>query len=199
MSEEYSGVKFRAILKDAEPPDDLRLEELRYWCKIFHEKNLTPPYPGGSYGNLSFRIKPGENNFIITGTSIGLKENLSDDSFVRVTGFDLEKKIIFAEGRRFPSSESMLHHSIYNARPYVQAIFHGHAKEFLSNATNLNCPETATVEPYGSIELVNSVLAILGYQNFFIIKNHGFVSVGNSMKETGERCISLLDGYYSSI
>lgn len=199
MAEEYSGVKFRTILKDAEPPSDSRMEELRYWCKTFHEKNLTPPYPGGSYGNLSFRIKTGENNFIITGTSIGLKDNLDDDCFVKVTGCDLEKKIIFAEGRRCPSSESMLHYSIYNARPYVQAIFHGHAKEFLSNANNLNCSETATVEPYGSIELVNSVLNILGYQNFFIIKNHGFVSLGNSMKETGERCLTLLDGYYNSI
>ena len=199
MAEEYCGVKFKTILKDAEPPSDSRLEELRYWCKIFHEKNLTPPYPGGSYGNLSFRIKPRENSFIITGTSIGLKENLGNDSFVKVTGCDLENKYIYAEGRRDPSSESMLHYSIYNVRPYVQAIFHGHAKEFLSNAHNLNCPETATVEPYGSIELVNSVLDILGFQNFFIIKNHGFVSLGNSMKETGERCIALLDGYYNSI
>ncbi|MFH0866333.1 MAG: class II aldolase/adducin family protein [Bacteroidota bacterium] len=199
MAEEYSGVKFRTILKDTAPPSDKRLDELRYWCKVFHEKNLTPPYPGGSYGNLSFRIKPGENTFIITGTSIGLKDDLDVSCFVKVTGCNPEKKIIYAEGRCSPSSESMLHYSIYNARPYVQSVFHGHAKEFLSAAINLNFSETATVEPYGSIELVNSVLDILGYQNFFIIKNHGFVSLGNSMKETGERCLMLLNGYYNSI
>ena len=199
MVEEYSGVKFRTILEEAEPPSDKRLDELRCWCNVFHEKNLTPPYPDGSYGNLSFRIKPGENTFIITGTSIGLKDNLDNNSFVKVTGCDLEKKIIYAEGQRYPSSESMLHYSIYNARPYIQAIFHGHAKEFLSAAKNLNFSKTATVEPYGSVELVNSVLDILGYQNFFIIKNHGFVSLGNSMKETGERCLALLNEYYNSI
>jgi len=199
MAEEYSGVKFRTILKEAEPPSDKRLDELRYWCKIFHDRNLTPPYPGGSYGNLSFRINPGGNSFIITGTSIGLKDQLDNGSFVKVTDCDLEKKIIYAEGQRCPSSESMLHFSIYNARPYVQAIFHGHAKEFLKAAKDINFTETKTEEPYGSVELVNSVLAILGYQNFFIIKNHGFVSVGNSMKETGERCLALLDGYYNSI
>jgi ribulose-5-phosphate 4-epimerase/fuculose-1-phosphate aldolase len=199
MAEEYNGVKFRTVLKDAAPPSDIRIDELRQWCKTFHEKNLTPPYPGGSYGNLSFRIKPGENNFIITGTSIGLKDNLDDSCFVKVTGCNLGKKIIYAEGKRCPSSESMLHYSIYNARPYAQAIFHGHAKEFLKNAISLNCPETAIVAPYGSIELVNSVLEILGYQNFFIIKNHGFVSLGNSMKETGDRCLELLNGYYNSI
>lgn len=199
MAEEYSGVKFRSVVKDAPPPSDKRLDELRLWCKTFHERNLTPPYPGGSYGNLSFRIKPGDNSFIITGTSIGLKDALDDSSFVKVTSCKSDKKIVYAEGKRCPSSESMLHYSIYNARPYVQAVFHGHAKEFLANAVNLNCPETATIEPYGSIELVNSVLAILGYQNFFIIKNHGFISLGNSMKETGERCIELLNGYYNSI
>jgi ribulose-5-phosphate 4-epimerase/fuculose-1-phosphate aldolase len=199
MAEEYRGTKFKTVLKETEPPSDKKIDELRYWCKIFHEKNLTPPYPGGSYGNLSFRIKPGENNFIITGTSIGLKDALDDSCFVKVTSCDLEKKIIYAEGKRCPSSESMLHYSIYNARPYVQAVFHGHAKEFLGAAKNLNLSETSTVEPYGSIELVNSVLDILGYQNFFIMKNHGFVSIGNSMKETGERCLALLDGYYNSI
>lgn len=197
--ENYSGVKFRTILKDAEPPSDDRLGELRYWCKTFHEKNLSPPYPGGSYGNLSFRINPGDNTFIITGTSIGLKDNLTDDCFVKVTACDLEKKIIYAEGKRCPSSESMLHYSIYNARPYVQAIFHGHAKEFPSNPNSLNFSETATVEPYGSSELVKSVLDILAYQNFFIIKNHGFVSLGNTMQETGERCLALLNGYYNAI
>lgn len=199
MAEEYCGVKFSTVLKDDDPPSDVRIKELRSWCRIFHEKNLTPPYPGGSYGNLSFRIKPGENAFIITGTSIGLKDELGDSCFVKVTNCDLVRKIIYAEGKREPSSESMLHFSIYNARPHVQAVFHGHAKEFISAAKNLGVAETATVEPYGSLELVNSVLDILGYQNFFIMKNHGFVSLGNTMKETGERCVALLDGYYNSI
>lgn len=199
MAEEYSGVKFQTILKDTELPSDKRLEELRTWCKVFHEKNLTPPYPEGSYGNLSFRISPGENVFIITGTGIGLKDDLDDTCFVCVTDCDIEKKIIYAKGKREPSSESMLHYSIYNARPYVQAIFHGHAKEFLNASANLGVSETATIEPYGSVELVNSVLDILGYQNFFIMKNHGFVSLGNSMKETGDRCLALLNGYCNSI
>ena len=46
MAEEYSGVKFRSVVKDAPPPSDKRLDELRLWCKTFHERNLTPPYTG---------------------------------------------------------------------------------------------------------------------------------------------------------
>jgi ribulose-5-phosphate 4-epimerase/fuculose-1-phosphate aldolase len=199
MAEEYSGVKFKVELKDCEPPSDTRVDELVYWCGVFHQKNLAPPYPGGSYGNLSFREKADNNSFIITGTSIGLKDELDNSSFVRVAGCSLKERIIYAEGLRCPSSESMLHYSIYNSRPDVQAVFHGHAKEFLKTRLDLNFPETATIAPYGSMELVNSVMDILGYQNFIIIKNHGFVSLGNTMKETGERCVAFLNGYYNSI
>lgn len=198
MSESYKGIKFKVVMKDKVPIEDHRLEELRYWCKIFHEKKLAPPYPGGSYGNLSFRERAGENGFIITGTCIGLKDRLDNSCFVRVSGCDLKEKIIYAEGCRNPSSESMLHYAIYNSRPDVQAVFHGHAEEFLNSRFSNKFPVTANEEPYGSIELVNSVLEILGNENFFIIKNHGFISAGISMKEAGERCLALLDNFYNS-
>ena len=193
MSEEYSGVKFKIILKDAELPVDSRIEELRYWCKIFHKKKLAPPYQGGSYGNLSFRLKSGENKFIITGTCIGLKEDLTDDCFVKVTNCDIPKVLIFAEGKRYPSSESMLHFSIYNQRPDVNAIFHGHCKEILQSAKILGIPETENEESYGTIELVNSVLKITDKNNFICIKNHGFISLANSMNEAGEKSLEIFE------
>ncbi|HNW97306.1 MAG TPA: class II aldolase/adducin family protein [Bacteroidales bacterium] len=192
MAEEYSGIKFKTILKDAEPPMDSHLEELSYWCKIFHEKKLAPPYPGGSYGNLSFRIKSGENDFIITGTCIGFKNELKNDCFVKVTDCDMEDRIVYAEGKRYPSSESMLHYSIYKARPEVNAIFHGHSKEILDNVKTLGIPETAKEESYGTIELVNSVLDILDNHDFLCMKNHGFISLGKSMKEAGEQLLKII-------
>jgi ribulose-5-phosphate 4-epimerase/fuculose-1-phosphate aldolase len=192
MAEEYNGVKFKTILKNLGTPADPRLEELRYWCRIFHEKNLAPPYQGGSYGNLSFRINPGENKFIITGTCIGLKDTLTDDCFVKVVDCDLRNALVYAEGKRYPSSESMLHFSIYNQRPDINVIFHGHCKEILQSAQERNIPETETEESYGTIELVNSVLKITEKNNFICIKNHGFISLANSMSEAGEKCLEIL-------
>ncbi len=185
MKEEYKGVKFKTILDNAEAPVDSRLDELRYWCKVFHEKNLAPSYPDGSFGNLSFRIKPEENIFIITGSRIGLKEALSNDCFVKVTRCDMNECTVFATGTRDPSSESMLHYAIYRQRPDVNAVFHGHCNELLQSAALLGITETEKEEPYGTIELVNSVLKISEKDNFLIIKKHGFISLGNSMKEAG--------------
>jgi hypothetical protein len=193
MNEQYQGIKFKTILKDKEQPADPRMKELGYWCNYFHEKNLAPPYPEGSYGNLSFRIKEGENEFFITGTCIGFKDNLAPDSFVKITECDVENKIVYAEGKYFPSSESMLHYSIYETRPEVNAIFHGHSKEIMMAVKNLDIPETKSEEPYGTTELVNSVLEILGDYDFIFMKNHGFISLGISMKEAGEKCMEILN------
>jgi ribulose-5-phosphate 4-epimerase/fuculose-1-phosphate aldolase len=112
----YQGIKFRTEIIDREVPKDSRLKELKYWCKEFHRYGLAPPYEGGSYGNLSFRVHNGEDPFIITGSRIGLKNKLSDDCFVRVPSCNLGKRIVYVRGAREPSSESMFHFAIYHQR-----------------------------------------------------------------------------------
>lgn len=192
MSEQYTGIKFKTIFRKTQAPVDDRIKELKKWCKFFHEKNLAPPYPGGSYGNLSFRTENNKNEFIITGTCIGFKNNLSDDCFVKIISCDIINKVIYAEGTRNPSSESMLHYAIYKKRPDVNAIFHGHSKEVLASATKLNIPETLKEKPYGSIELVNSVIEILNNHHLICMKNHGFISLGETMEEAGKRSIKII-------
>ena len=44
---------------------------------------------------------------------------------------------------------------------------------------------TKKFEEYGTIELVNSVLEILDDSNFIEMRNHGFLSLCNSMTEAG--------------
>jgi L-fuculose-phosphate aldolase len=190
MSEGYCGIKFEVSFLKKEEPSHPQLSELKEWCRIFHEKNLAPPYPGGSYGNLSFRTN--EKNFIITGTCMGLKGNLKNDCFVEVCDVDLATKKILVNGTRFPSSESMLHEAIYKARPDVNAIFHGHCSELLKNAARLGIPETMNEEPYGTPELVKSVLEIIQENSMIIMKNHGFISVASSMEIAGRQCIDVL-------
>lgn len=185
MAEQYRGIKFKTILTNPEPPADYRINELRYWCRIFDEKNLAPPYPGGSYGNLSFRIRQGENQFIITGTSVELKGGLKNDCFVKVTNCSIENATVYAEGKRLPSSESMMHFSVYRQRPEINAIFHGHCNEMLKNARAVNIPETENEDAYGTTELIISVLELTKNNNFIAVKNHGFISLGKTMEEAG--------------
>jgi hypothetical protein len=53
----------------------------------------------------------------------------------------------------------------------------------------LNLPETREKAPYGSIELVHSVMEVLGDADFVLIQKHGFISLGETMKEAGKRAV----------
>jgi len=187
--EMHVGVKFATEFLSTAVPADARMEELKIWCAEFHRRNFAPPYGEFSQGNLSFRIRPDENAFVISGSQVGWKDSLTDDKFVTVHRCDLERGMVYASGTRDPSSESMFHFAIYRARKDVGAVFHGHSREILKCVNKLNLPETHEKAPYGSIELVRSIMDVLGDANFIHIRKHGFVSLGATMKEAGERAI----------
>ena len=189
--EEYSGVKFKPVFVLKNLPHHPFLEELKKWCAVFHEKGLTPPYSGGSYGNLSFRTQ--NNSFIITGTSIGLKDTLDNSCFVEVTYCDMPQKNVYVKGLREPSSESFMHHIIYKKRTDVYAIFHGHNAPITNNADVLGIPETQEKTEYGTVALAESILNILDINNFIIIKEHGFVSMGDSLQQAGNQALHWLE------
>jgi len=193
MSEKYKGVKFKVIFGKKAYPKNNKISELKKWFKIFRDKNLAPVENGQAGGNLSFRIKNGELPFIITGTQIGLEHTIDNSMFVKVLNCNFDKKIINIEGLREPSSESFLHYAIYKARPDVNSIFHGHSTEILSNYKKFNLICTKKEVPYGSIELVDSILEILDKNtNFLIIKNHGFLAFGKTMQKAGELTVRHL-------
>jgi hypothetical protein len=193
MAGEFRAVpKFRIEVTSPAVPDDPRLAELKHWCSVFHQHELAPLYEHGSFGNLSFRVAPGLDEFFITASGLKLKENLSDDNFVKVLAVDLSGQSIKAEGSRPPSSESMLHYAIYQARKEVNAIFHGHSPVILDNGPKLKLPSTLNAELYGSVALVQSVLAVLSDHNFILMKDHGFLSLGTDMKTAGDLSLKAL-------
>lgn len=189
MAEKYEGVRFKTTIVGVKVPTDNRIQELEYWCGIFHKCNLAPPYEDedGSYGNLSFRRRRRQNYnaFIITTAKTGLNV-LTNECFSNVSGVDFKQGIVYACGAKKPSSESMLHYAIYRERPEINAVFHGHSPEILASANALGVPETAREVPYSTIELVEEVLRILDKENFLLMKNHGFLAFGKTMQEAGE-------------
>ncbi len=193
MDYSYSGVKFKTEMLAKDTPSDPRIEELKYWCKIFDEKGLAPPYEGGSYGNLSFRLRKDKNEFIITASQSGLADSTTNDRFVSVLSVDLKKSIVYAKGLRKPSSGSMLHFAIYQKRKDIQAIFHGHCQIISAKASSLKIPTTTREEPYGTISLVKRVLEIVDKKNFLEMKNHGFISLGRTLDEAGNLVLSALN------
>ena len=184
---------FSTILRSNAVPRYERMGTLRNWCGEFQQKGLTPVYELGTLGNLSFRIKPwSEHHFVITGTKLGLKDELTNDSFAEVVSCDEYKHIVYAHGTREPSSEAFLHYSIYQSRPDVGAIFHGHCDIILKAAQALGIPQTAQEEPFGTLALARAVRYILGKENFVIMKNHGFIALGHDMDEAGRIAMDVL-------
>ena len=192
METGYIGIKFATQKLGTRVPNDPRLERLKYWCGIFDKNKLAPPYEGGSFGNLSFRVEREKNTLIITASQSGLGESTEDDCFVTVPKIDFEKGIVYAIGIRNPSSEVMVHYAIYCARPEIQAIFHGHCSQISRNANKMGIPTTLKEEPYGTVALVERVLEILGNNSFLEMKNHGFLSLGGSLDEAGNRALKFL-------
>ncbi len=184
----YKGVKFETKMIGNSVPDHPHIDKLVYWCKIFHEKGLAPTYEGGSYGNLSFRLK--DNSFIITASNSSL-EDTTDETLVTVN--DISKGVVEAIGKKKPSSEAMVHHIIYTARPDVNAVFHGHCAYISENAEKLGIPMTNKEEPYGTQALVERVLETLGDHNFIEMRNHGFISMGKTMDDAGVNALRYLE------
>ncbi len=192
MEEAKVQPKFKTDFLDKKVPDDARIKELRSWCGQFLNNGLMPASGKSALGNLSFRIKKGSNEFIITPSGLSAEDKMSDDSFVKVSSIDLKNRTVNASGKREPSSESMLHYLIYQKRKDINAIFHGHCPQILLNAKEFDLPVTANERPYGTIELADEVMSALDDHQFVIMKNHGFLSFGKDMNEAGERALVIL-------
>ncbi len=191
MNRPFHATKFRTEFVGAAITKDGRIDELRFWCSEFHRFNLAPLHKYGACGNLSFRLAEGEIPFIVTASGASFDGTIPSENFVSVQSCDLDQGVVYAEGAKRPSSESMFHFAIYDKRRDVNAVFHGHSPEILSGAGRLGYPETKEEEPYGTVALVRRVLEVLNDTHFLLIKNHGFIALGRTMREAGERALNI--------
>jgi len=191
MSEIYLGTKFQSVQISNKAPEHKKLKMLNFWCSYFNNSNLAPPYEGGSSGNLSFRCE--NEKFIITAEHTALSDDMQNSDFVKVTKSDIKNFKLEYEGKKLPSSESLMHYAIYENRPEINAIFHGHSPEILKYAEHFNFPVTKIEEEYGTAKLIDEMLKILKDNNFIILKNHGFISLGKDIETAGKNVYIILE------
>jgi len=182
-------IRFNIIFVSDEMPRDARIDELKEWSERFQRNGLTPEIEGNYTGNLSFRSEEG---FVITASGLKNKENLSNDCFVYVKNYDEQSNTVYIEGSRQPSSEAVMHHLIYKTRKEINAVFHGHNDAIIMNAEKLGFSVTEKEHDPCTIELAKEVLKVLGNKKLIVLKNHGFVSLGRTMKEAGELALATL-------
>ena len=182
-------IRFNTVLDSDNVRSDSQIAELKYWSKTFQKNGLTPEVEGNYTGNLSFRVKDG---FVITASAMKDKENLTDDSFVYVKHYNGATNTFNVEGKRKPSSESIMHQLIYETSKKINAVFHGHNKTIVATAEDLKLPITGKEYESGTVELAKEVLKVLEGNKVIVLRNHGFVTLGKSMKEAGQLALDTL-------
>lgn len=192
--ETYQGVKFNHLKVKDDFKFDHRLTELNQLAYIFSQLGLTPVHPEGAYGNQSYRTSA--SSFIITKSGMLPDNELISDNFCEISGYRSDTTTFLTHGASIPSSESFLHYDIYMNLPHINVILHGHSTLLNDYAKNLNIPTTETFFDYGTQELALSALELARKETpFFILKDHGFVALGNSIKETEK----LVLDYYGQL
>lgn len=182
-------IRFNISFVSAEVPSDAKIDELKEWSERFQKNGLTPEFEGNYTGNLSFRFREG---LVITASGLKSKQNLSNDCFVYVKNYDKQSNTVYVEGSRQPSSEAVMHFLIYKTRKEINAIFHGHNDTIIMNVEEMKFPVTEKEHEPGTIALAKEALKVLGAKKLIVLKNHGFVSLGRTMKEAGELALATL-------
>jgi L-fuculose-phosphate aldolase len=157
----------------------------------------------GTSGNISVRLPmlDGSGEILAITPSGHPYENMTENDIVVIDN-DVEP----IEGELAPSSESLLHVAIYQARPDVQAVIHTHSVfSSVAAVAGLDIPpvidEVAVyvggaikVSEYGfpgSQELADNVVEALGDRGAALIRNHGAVGVGRRLSEALDVCVMM--------
>ena len=179
MAEVYVGTKFQTVFVRRQPPTDPYASELLTWCRQW----AAAGWIAKATGNLSCRTTAG---FLITPTGTD-PVTLTTADLVEVLGVD--EKEVRVVGTREPSSECRMHAGIYAARPDVTAIFHGHYAPALSAP---GVAITAREIPYGTPAMATETVDALGSGNFVVMRNHGFVAVGATLRGAHTAAMAVL-------
>lgn len=182
----------------------------RYWHELNHWRNqlfaaglvgMDPErYEGCGYGNVSQRLNPDEDTFIICGTQTGGIPSLKGQHFVTVDDCDFNRNRITAHGPIKPSSESLTHGIIYQTNPSINFVFHIHSPHLWQHRQQWGIPCTGSDAEYGTQKMVQEVRELLSndaVRNGHIVAmdghEDGIVSFGATGKTAAGVLTSLLN------
>lgn len=154
----------------------------------------TERYGGLGFGNLSSRIGTG---FIVTASQTGHLPDLSSGDFSEIVEWNIDRNFVYARGESKPSSESLTHAAVYQVSDRARSVIHVHSPLIWSNGDKLGIPSTDWRSAYGTPEMAEEVMQIVGNNvpnGVLVMKGHedGVLSWGDSLAVAGSRLLHLL-------
>jgi ribulose-5-phosphate 4-epimerase/fuculose-1-phosphate aldolase len=187
----YTGVKFTCHQLSPSFSSKDNLVQLNRSAWLFSQLGLAPLHDDGAYGNFSCR---GENDpeFFISKSGMIPVEEFTPEQFCHITACDEEKMSLDYHGLAVPSSEAFMHHLIYQNRSDIGSILHGHCAIMTTLAEEIGLPVTPQFFEYGTEALARAGLELAESEDFFILKDHGFVSLGEDINIAARQTYSIM-------
>ncbi len=185
MDEKYVGRKFTTefIKKDFKRDNEF-IRHMITSARMLKAYDLTP----GTTGNIS--IMTCDGMYIKAGgKSLG---DLTPEDIVFVADYKKSENKAIVKGSNEPSSETPMHWLIYHKFPRASAIVHVHDMVVLENIESVERNRIKITEKeadYGTLEQTDEVLNALLYDEYVVIKNHGSISIGNTIEYATKQAI----------
>lgn len=179
---------------------DIDISEINAWRSIFYRLGLIgqvpEKYAGLGFGNISRRLVPDDQEFLISGTQTGKLSSLCKQHFALIKTASPQRNAIRSIGLSQPSSEALTHASVYQQNQAIGAVIHVHCPEIWHQTTRLGLAFTSAQVPYGTPEMANAVCRLfdsgrLQTRGLFSMLGHedGIVAFGASLLDAAELLI----------
>jgi len=203
MKEQEGVIKYQLNHTQQSITPPLSLTEINAWRTIAVRLDLIGQIPERydniGFGNISQRIDPRSDQFIISGTQTGHIKQLSPEHYCLIVKAEPHQNRLQSCGLCKPSSESLTHASIYAQDNTIQAVIHAHSPEIWKHTLALGLPHTSADVPYGTVEMATAVEQLfqsgnLSQTSLFTMLGHedGVVAFGKNMQEAAWELIKYL-------
>jgi len=145
---------------------------------------LMGAYSNGiGYGNISIRRI--NNEFIISGSATGNIENLSQEHYSLIKGYNIQNNTIKCEGLTKASSESLSHAAVYESNSEIKAVIHIHHLKMWEKYLN-ELPTTDKKAEFGTPEIADEMKKLVTKNSGILIMGghqEGIISYGKSLNQ----------------
>jgi L-ribulose-5-phosphate 4-epimerase len=196
-SQETGSIKFICNWIQSEPVNIETIIEINRWRNILFKHKLIGVYSNGiGYGNISIRLD--HNEFLISGTSTGHLETLTNQHYSKVISYNFSENTLACIGPVKASAESLTHAAVYEMDPGINAIIHVHSKQIWDELIH-KVPTTSMDVEYGTPQMALEIKRLFKTtdvldKKILVMGGHeeGIITFGKDLEDAGALILNCL-------